>query len=284
MKLFVWQCTWEKNPTRANLAKPHCSFCPLTDETVYHVLRFYPNAHALWTQLDAPTHPSSILGLTPWLKWNFSVSECWPPFNYPWSSIFAFAIWELWKRRNLWIFQKKTISNRELAQFIGWHAREWGIANKGNVERLLKEWNWDPPPIGTIKINVDASFCLETGKAGLADVCRNGDGIGYRASVRPHFVLVLLKDKLISQTLCSYCSSLVLKWFWEKLYKDHCYWLPSFSGDPIIMMLLLPQTLAGICSLNLELNSCLRGENATALLTVLLMIASYILIMVTLTL
>ncbi|KAK6164142.1 hypothetical protein DH2020_001006 [Rehmannia glutinosa] len=89
---------------------------------------------------------------------------------------FATLLWSLWYSRNNLVFQGKIISHLECFQMATKLLREFQDREKMGFERTHNchpDSAWMKPPLGTIKLNVDASI-------------KKGSGMGIRAVLRDH--------------------------------------------------------------------------------------------------
>ncbi|KAF7812644.1 reverse transcriptase [Senna tora] len=82
-----------------------------------------------------------------------------------WSSKFGIACWLIWKQRNQYIFNGKNDDAISLNHLIEIHSKEFFQAQKistaGNnseIQNVLRNYVWHPPPSDFIKVNVDGSF------------------------------------------------------------------------------------------------------------------------------
>lgn len=86
----------------------------------------------------------------------------------PWSSIFPFAVWSLWKHRNNVVFQNTTI-NPNLHSICLKLATEFHYClGKGQISKRhsVIPVCWDKPQVGWFKLNSDGASFGNLGKAG----------------------------------------------------------------------------------------------------------------------
>ncbi|XP_010688543.2 uncharacterized protein LOC104902451 [Beta vulgaris subsp. vulgaris] len=137
-----------------------------------HILRLCTRAREVWnlTKVNIqPTIPFKI-----WLKDNLSVNSL--KIHTPCNAIFIFTAWNIWLRRNAWVFSKTNVTSDVLIKKSNWAATEWFFTqNQPKVGKAPKPGTatWKPPPLNQYKINTDASFYANTKQANLSGVCRD---------------------------------------------------------------------------------------------------------------
>ena len=92
--------------------------------------------------------------------------------------VICVTFWWLWFNRNKVLHDHHCLTMKELGRRVkdkseGYHAN----AAQGMVTRQGRtDIQWLPPPVGVIKLNVDASYDHITKAAGLGIVARNDQG------------------------------------------------------------------------------------------------------------
>ena len=118
--------------------------------------------------------------------------------NVPWSVIFPFAIWNLWKHRNKVVFDNIPLSTNLhglcLSQAVKYY---FCVGKMGKIsQRVLMQVKWSKPPEGWFKLNLDGAFCGNPCKAGGGGLIRDCSGqwikgfarsIGFATSVSAEF-------------------------------------------------------------------------------------------------
>lgn len=131
----------------------------------------------MWNKINRPTWPNNQ-NLHGWLEVNLALSEI-RHGKIPWNVLFSFTIWEIWKRRNKWIFKKQNENEDIFIKDLTWFAQEWFFAQPNppttkNQEPISQRWL--PPPSGLKKINVDASYLPLNFATGIGGLCKNHSG------------------------------------------------------------------------------------------------------------
>ena len=186
---FLWQCYHLSVPVRETLAARGINiptFCPRClgpNESLLHVLRDCPDSIDFWQSFRFPSVCNHFYSasLFDWLHHN-----CLEPsthdHNIPWQTIFSFGVWNLWLRRNQFVFNpdspfldpvKSTISYAsEFFYIIGSYSK-----GKNMVSIPVK---WVAPSLGWFKLNIDGSFLGNLGLAGGGGIIRNhlGEWVG----------------------------------------------------------------------------------------------------------
>lgn len=87
--------SWEKGL----LEDTNCSLCNREIESILHALLDCEKIKLVWIQLGIlRTHPLFwTRDLHEWLESNRKETNCLSPRNPPWSFVFLFAIWLIWK-------------------------------------------------------------------------------------------------------------------------------------------------------------------------------------------
>ena len=102
-----------------------CLACKCQDETIVHLLRDCGMAREFWRKLEVP--PSLVSSFTKnfdsWLKMN-CLSTVGHKCAVPWSILFLFAVWSLWKNRNNAVFDN-TIPSTILDRVYTNQAKEY---------------------------------------------------------------------------------------------------------------------------------------------------------------
>jgi len=114
-----------------------------------------------------------------------------PDKHIPDSEIVVALLWQIWQARNHSIFRSKRSTHEQIVDlaFItaeSNRSKPQDILSTG--ERLLPtSRNWNPPPVGTIKVNVDGAFPMADQKGSVACICRNHEGnlIGGSSQIVP---------------------------------------------------------------------------------------------------
>jgi ribonuclease HI len=213
IRFFLWQCYHNSVPVRATLVSrginvPNiCPRCLGSDESLLHVLRDCPDSSAFWHKLKIPNNcfASFALPLVDWLKLNCS-SPCSYDTFLPWQTVFAFGIWNIWLRRNIFVFNSCSVIPDPVANTLAFALEMVCLMGKEyHVKpRVQTQVKWKPPDLGWAKLNTDGASLGNPGIAGGGGLIRDSDGswvggfaraIGYTTSVQAE--LRALKDGLL---------------------------------------------------------------------------------------
>lgn len=89
----------------------------------------------------------------------------------------AIVCWNLWNRRNKWLWDKVSTSEFGVQSTASSMLNEWRKCQQekkackpGSMSSVRR---WNPPPQGWVKINVDAATFTESGNVGIGCVVRN---------------------------------------------------------------------------------------------------------------
>ncbi|XP_056692079.1 uncharacterized protein [Spinacia oleracea] len=180
IQFFLWLTIWGRLPTASHLANRHvipngnCQFCPHTQEDIAHLFIHCPRAIEFWNNIEFTDKFKHLYNDVE--KWILENLNCKEPSNQdiPNQTIFAFCLWRLWNRRNLWVFQK------ENKHIVTWCKQTIWLANEfENRDNLLitqgKPVQIENPTLTKFIVKCDASFCTSTLLASYEIVCRNED-------------------------------------------------------------------------------------------------------------
>ena len=210
---FLWLCVHGSIPVKSVLAARGincdkvCPMCKRHEETIVHLLRDCEVTCDWWCKLGVPySHINSFNeNFANWLRIN-SLSTVRHNTHIPWCTAFLYAVWYLWKNRNIVMFENG-IPNPKLDKVCLGQAREFHfcVSKINQVSSKIPFLvRWNKPSFGWHKLNTDGDSIGNPGKAGGGGVIRDchGDWVkGYSRSIGyTTFVLVewwALRDGLI---------------------------------------------------------------------------------------
>lgn len=225
MKHFLWLALHESLPTNSFLVKRHifvdssCNRCGATEETILHTIRDCPLARMVWLKLQVGHNKIfANANATGWIRSNLAGTQ---------STLFAVSCWVLWKAHNNEVFndQRWTI----------WYILNQIIATKHSIlrsfmskpqRRNVREGRWFPPPMDTVKLNVDGSSRGNPRLSGIGGVLWNYEGewltgfagfIGITTNINAELLAIFNDQKLawsmeIRSIMCE--SDLEVAWSW----------------------------------------------------------------------
>ncbi|OMO73078.1 reverse transcriptase [Corchorus capsularis] len=94
-------------------------------------------------------------------------------------SLMSYLCWNLWKARNALIFEGQIGDPKQVWINVQHEFNEFTsatVTTNSAGAHMRQRTTWQPPPVEFIKINCDAAFDLNSGKAGIAAVCRDHSG------------------------------------------------------------------------------------------------------------
>ena len=194
--MFLWLCLHTSVPVKSVLAARginydgKCLVCKRHDETIAHLLRDCELARKYWSCVKVP--PALIhtfsRSLEEWLQSN-SVSLVKHKSDIPWSSVFLFTIWALWKNRNKIVFENSIPNPRLPIECIN-QAKEYHFCvskAKTATAKFARLVAWTKPREGWFKLNSDGASFGNPSKAGGGGIIRDSQGAwvrGYARSIR----------------------------------------------------------------------------------------------------
>lgn len=96
----------------------------------------------------------------------------------PWSTIFLFDIWLIWKHRNQLVFKEQR-PNPHLAKEISCKALRYNFyvgPHKEAITRICKPIRWSKSVSGWVKLNTDGSSLGNPGLVGGGGLIRDKEG------------------------------------------------------------------------------------------------------------
>jgi len=136
---FLWLLSHKKILTWDNLRKRNfygpsmCPNCKKNEETIEHLMHYYPLAHKLWKKISFRCQKEG------WANGDITtILRNWDPhpyqskiLNFLWKLIPGFVMWAIWKERNGRIFKNHTKSLDDI----------WNII-KQSIEETISLKNW----------------------------------------------------------------------------------------------------------------------------------------------
>lgn len=160
---------------------PVCTWCLCQCEDEMHVLFTCSFARSVWTKMglqDLITGDQTE-GIVEKMRHIFNV---YTREKLAWVAI---VCWNLWNRRNKWIWDKVSVSVFGVQSTAANMSAEWIKCQQEKQVRksvnLMSARRWVSPPQGWVKINVDAAIFEATGSVGLGSVIRDEHGNFVRA-------------------------------------------------------------------------------------------------------
>ena len=157
-----------------------CPVCQREPESILHALRDCPSVKSVWRYLgiQATNREFWNANLQEWLNANGRMFKSLIVGKPPWSMIFPFAIWNVWKSRNNFVFKRKT-QNPGLAVEIIRQTKEFLYcvhSPRSPIRKVIKIIRWERPPKGVAKLNTDGALYTHSGSAGCGGVVRDDKG------------------------------------------------------------------------------------------------------------
>lgn len=146
---------------------PSCKGCGATEETALHILRDCTLATQIWKQLLPVRYHKSFFA--PQLRTWFMMNWACPTIT--WSTLFATALWWLWRWRNTRSFKDPSFEPRRPCDFIRYCSKEISQALQTSSKIDILPWRevlirWSTVPEDWIKLHVDGTSRQNPGRAG----------------------------------------------------------------------------------------------------------------------
>ena len=127
-----------------------CPICQGRLKTVLHAFQDCPQIKQVWNQLDIMSSNQAFWrnNLQDWLSSNGRENCSLVAANPPWKIVFLFAVWNIWKSRNKFVFSRKN-RNPNLAVEIVNQATEFiHCVSSPSLQtcKVIKRICWERPP------------------------------------------------------------------------------------------------------------------------------------------
>ena len=214
IKTLLWRCTHNNIGVKTCLAKRGIvdeDWCPIyqrDSETILHALRDCPRVKEVWIQsgVKVMNRVFWMSNLQEWLDINGKVNSSYIQGKPHWRIIFSFVAWNIWKSKNLYVFNKKN-QNPYLSTEIENLTLEfmyYVTSPRNPICKTNRRIRWQKPPARWEKLNTDGSSMDSLERAGWRGIVRDEHGgwvVGFAKHIgsTKKFVAELwgLRDRLV---------------------------------------------------------------------------------------
>lgn len=186
IKTFLWICAYNSIGVKVCLAmrgvvdEDLCPICQRDLESIMHALSDYPRVKEVWTQLGVMVIDRAFQtsNLQEWLNMNRKVNKSYTQGKPPCRTIFPFAMWNIWKSKNMYVFDRKN-QNPKLSIETGNQALEFMCcvsSPRNPICNIVRSIRWERPTVGWKKLNTDGSFMGNLGQAGCGGIVKDEHG------------------------------------------------------------------------------------------------------------
>ncbi|KAL4273864.1 hypothetical protein GQ457_13G009600 [Hibiscus cannabinus] len=184
--MFAWLVWHERLLTNAERVRRHmttsayCEICGSRREDMDHVLRQCVAAREIWCKIVPVAERDRFFRVShrEWLRTNlFDASST--VDDEDWHVRFIITCWLLWKRRCCFVFESESGVGGDIiahGNVLVEEARRAFYVSIDHGGSAMEEVCWLRPPIGWIKVNVDAAVSTVEGLAGIGAVFRDNGG------------------------------------------------------------------------------------------------------------
>ncbi|GLT34293.1 hypothetical protein SLA2020_088170 [Shorea laevis] len=183
VRIFLWRAILNSLPSLDNLVKRGvsqeitCPNCHIADETLMHLLLYCPHVEPIWFGSALGLDPRQ-LGVNCFSEWWRYINGIAKQMGIP-SMVEQCAIicWHIWKARNEQYFEHVALNPHQILARISAMTQECSsLMNKHllvspsspRAQGKQQQAAWVKPPMGFLKVNVDASYSPQTGSAAFA--------------------------------------------------------------------------------------------------------------------
>lgn len=191
IKVFLWKMLNNSLPVCDNLRKRRvlrngiCPLCQMEEETGEHLFLLCDWTRMVWlgNQMQCIPRRENITSIDQWVLDRLGDFQ-----KIPDSKVFAEVslcclLWAIWKERNEACFEKRAPNPWSALNRVNLISNDYfshwaNNSHRSNTHRQSQDIgkNWRPPPIGALKMNVDASFNKDKCIAQAGIVIRNEFG------------------------------------------------------------------------------------------------------------
>nr|GMD26765.1 uncharacterized protein LOC109146933 [Ipomoea batatas] len=179
---LLWRCVHGILPTRGVLARRRvelvnvCALCGEQNESMEHLFQLCHCVGGVWALFPGDLPPMGNDGFQRWMQQVFEgMTQT--------IELVAWFIDGIWLARNnlIWhgeLWDTTAVFNAVMAKMKRWNERSaWGSQNAQNDMQIVNSSPsaWMPPPIGMMKVNVDAALFPEEGKVGFGFIVCDHD-------------------------------------------------------------------------------------------------------------
>ncbi|GMI99700.1 hypothetical protein HRI_003639300 [Hibiscus trionum] len=160
---------------------PSCTSCGCAAETILHVLRDCPTTRHLWHSI-VPHENHEVffqLSLRKWIAANIHMTKPMGPVFVSWSLLFASLVWQIWKRRNDFMFMDSCSSLPDAYRISLTWAMHFGGKVLPSRQATIGSHvaiSWQPLPQGLFCLNTDAAVSITTSIGSVGGVIRGSTG------------------------------------------------------------------------------------------------------------
>ncbi|CAN0838473.1 Putative ribonuclease H protein At1g65750 [Linum grandiflorum] len=191
LRHFLWRIARHVLPTRTALAlryvpiSTECGLCATREETPWHIFLECLVATRCWDLVGVRSRIEEVARRVASIEeWLFEIIK---RFSSKDMSDIVAVLWGLWSERNGRIWQQISRPEEIIVQISRDQIRDWvkaqvvvGPNGMPRPKSVCKKWH--RPPVGAVKINVDAAFFEDSASFGVGLVLRGrvGQLMGYR--------------------------------------------------------------------------------------------------------
>ncbi|GLT27441.1 hypothetical protein SLA2020_024380 [Shorea laevis] len=197
IKYFIWLLVHGKIKSMDFLhglsivQDPICKVCNNQVETLDHIFRGCPPAAAVLSRLlpGCLDMDHAMMDFGVWIKIQTSKMTPSSIHQIPWTIIFCFALWMIWKQRSYIIYRGSQMNVQAMSDMVVNSAVEFWASQPSPLGCNIKQprlISWEPPPHDWIKLNTDGSVIGNPGMGSCGGLFRNSQGmwiIGYTCNI-----------------------------------------------------------------------------------------------------
>lgn len=183
IKIFMWRAVQNLLPSAENLwskkviPDPTCQLCKKKMESISHALVDCKSTRKVWKMVSFADKvhnfaEQSTLYVLQGMTGKLDRAEF---------ELLVAVFWSIWHARNLFLFERKKVDpliSMAKAEAVLDSYRRIKASNLLHLDNrlIMKQQQWNPPPPGWLKINVDAATNTEKMLAGLGAFVRDSNG------------------------------------------------------------------------------------------------------------
>ncbi|KAK8486111.1 hypothetical protein V6N12_010315 [Hibiscus sabdariffa] len=187
IRMFLWLVLRQRLLTNVERVRrglssdPSCSCCGCYNESILHILRDCPPVRSIWQSIIPQADHECFFGasLEHWIVSNIKASRAFGRDTLPRSLFFSSFIWQVWKRRNDFVFNGECLPLPDIYR-IGFVWASHFVASIPDAamdsHAAIDLIKWTAPPHDWVSLNTDAAVSSSYNFGAIGGVLRGPAG------------------------------------------------------------------------------------------------------------
>jgi len=191
LRHFWWKACCNLLATKENLHRrkcspsPLCTICNQEKESTEHLFFRCGWTLATWFGNNL-TYKVDTEAISSVMKWTIAIMESLNSAKEgrDLMSRCVSLCWQIWKARHEWVFRSVPVDPHAVLEKAAFNWREFQASREGQNGSEIREGfmktnltdSWNPPPVGSVKINCDVALVKGSNQAAIAAILRDHRG------------------------------------------------------------------------------------------------------------